>query len=322
MRTGPLQKTVMSLIIVSCIVFGGIDVYANDPLPSWRDTAHKKTIISFVKAVSTEGSADYVPMEKRIATFDMDGTIFVEKPMAVNFKFMLNSIKVIGENSSLLRQVQPYKAVLENDMPYIIGSSTQIGLTANMGNTEEQYTKSALDFVKKHKHPRYDTPYFNLFYTPMVELIDYLQSNHFRVYVVSGSLQSFVRAVVKEKIKKMPRSNLIGTRVSLTYQDFDGKTTFSRNGDFLRPTTVAHAGKPLMIALNIGEKPILAFGNSSGDQQMFEYTATNKRYRNLILCLLHDDAEREYVYPSGVKFEQDWLKISMKNDFSLVFKEN
>ncbi len=322
MKVSPLQKTVMSLFIFSWIVVGAVNGHANDPLPGWRDTAHKKMIISFVKAVSTEGTADYVPIEHRIAIFDMDGTIFVEKPIVVNFEFMLNSIRGIGENSSLLRQIQPYKAVLENDMAYIVGNSHQVGLTANLGYTEEEYKKSALDFVRNHKHQRYDKPYFDLFYTPMVDLIKYLQSNHFRVYVVSGSLQSFVRAVVKDKIKEMPRSNLIGTRVSLAYQALDGKTAFSRNGDFLRPTSVAHEGKPLMIELNIGEKPILAFGNSSGDQQMFEYTAANDRYRHLILCLMHDDAEREYVYSSGVKFEPDWLKISMKNDFGLIFGKN
>jgi haloacid dehalogenase-like hydrolase len=322
MKTRPLQKVLMSLLIFLWIMIGAVNGHANDPLPSWQDTAHKKTILSFVKAVSTEGTADYVPIEHRIATFDMDGTIFVEKPIVVNFAFMLNSIKAVGESNSLLREVQPYKAVLENDMAYIVASSNQVGLMADMGNTGEEYRKRALDFVKNNKHQRYDKPYFDLFYTPMIELIKYLQSNHFRVYIVSGSLQSFVRAVVKEKIKEIPHSNLIGTRVSLTYQTLDGKTAFSRNGDFLRPTPVAHEGKPFMIELNIGEKPILAFGNSSGDQHMFEYTATNERYRHLILCLLHDDAEREYVYSSGVKFEPDWLEISMKNDFGLIFDKN
>ena len=310
---------IWSLFIFTWFAIGTANGQATDPLPGWRDTAHKKEIIAFVKAVTTAESADFVPVEYRIATFDMDGTIIVEKPFPVNFEFMLNYLIEVGKKSPPLQQVQPYKAVLEKDMPYLVNNANQVGLTANLGYTEAEYMKSAIDFVKNHKHPKYNKPYFNLFYAPMVELIKYLRLNHFRVYVVSGSLQTFIRAVVKEKIKGMPHSNLIGTRTSLTYQAADGKTTFSRNGDFLRPTSVAHKGKPMIIELNIGEKPILAFGNSSGDQQMFEFTASNDRYKHLILCLIHDDPAREYVYSSGVKFKPEWFKISMKNDFGIVF---
>ncbi len=319
MRVEKFRKTILLQIIFIWIALGTACGQGNDPLPNWRETAHKRQIVAFVTAVSTAGSADFVPVEHRIAVFDMDGTLIVEKPTPVNFDFMLDYLRTVGEKSAPLRQVQPYKAVLENDMSYLIRNSKQVGLTAHMGYSEADYMKRALDFVKTHKHPKYNKAYIDLFYSPMVELIEYLHSNGFRVYVVSGSLQTFIRAVVKEKIHRLPVSNLIGTRTALTYQFADGQAAFSRDGSFIKPESAANEGKPISIALNIGEKPIFAFGNSSGDQQLFEYTSTNKTYKNLILCLEHDDDAREYTYASGVTFEPEWVKISMRNDFRVVF---
>jgi len=295
-------------------------VYGNKPtdsLPSWRNTAPKKAIIKFVEAVSTEGSVDFVPKQYRIATFDMDGTILIEKPNPVLSVLSLDFLKMIAKQSKTLRNVQPYKAAYQDDTSYIAANPLQVVLTAFMGYSQDEYLTNAEKFVKNAIHPRFEVPYFDLFYIPMLELIEYLNSHDFRVYIVSGSWQGFIRSVVKSKVE-LANSNLIGTQIKLAYQSFNGKTAFSRQGVYIAPYVV-HNGKPEIIRLKIGEPPILAFGNSSGDQQMFEYTAANNKFRNLVLCLEHDDPIREYKYKNDVIYQTGWLPISMKNDFSIVF---
>lgn len=288
-----------------------------DPLGNWRDTAHKKTILGFVTAVTTAGSPDFVPTEYRIATFDMDGTILVEKPISVNQAFAYDYLKTVGENSPPLAQVQPYKAMRTGDTEYIDRNMVQVLTTAYMGYSQEDYKKRAIEFTTTHQHPRYQRPYAELFYAPMLELIRYLRSNQFRVFIVSGSTQAFVRSVVKNKTG-MENSNLMGTQIDLAYQAGSGGDSFSRNGKF-RDLGVAGPGKPLAIEYQIGEKPILAFGNTVGDQAMFDYTATNHR-KHLVLCLNHDDGDREYAYENKVRYQPEWLKISMKTDFAVVFE--
>ncbi len=317
MQTPRLQKLVLVLILlISWMPFAAASGQSPDPLPSWRDTARKQAIIAFVKAVSTEGRPDFVPEEYRIATFDMDGTILIEKPVPINFEFARHYLNVLGDRSPSLQAIQPYKAVRENDSSYIDSNALQILTTAYMGYTHTEFRKSVLEFVTTQRHPRYDKPYIDLFYTPMLELISYLKVNNFRVYVISGSTQEFIRSIVRHKTG-IENSNLIGTQVSMTYQSDKGIAAFSRNGVY-RDLGAAGPGKPLIIEYQIGEIPVLAFGNSAGDQQMFEYAATN-RYRNLVLCLEHDDTAREYVYESAVSYKPGWLRVSMKDDFAVVF---
>jgi hypothetical protein len=186
-----------------------------------------------------------------------------------------------------------------------------------MGITQAAYSRRAMEFAATHLHPRFQRPYASLFYAPMLELIGYLRANGFRVFVISGSTQAFVRAMVKGKTG-IPNSNLLGSQAELTYAVQNGRAAFYRNGQFRHPLALG-TGKALIIQYQIGEKPILAFGNSRGDQQMLDYTATNSR-RHMVLFLNHDDAQREYAYGSQVHYQKDWLKINMKEDFARVFE--
>ncbi len=290
---------------------------SNRSLASWRNTRNKQAVIDYVKTVSTPGHAWFVPPEYRIATFDMDGTLLVEKPVAMIEDFTKAYLEQVAESSPFLRNVQPYKAVFEKDLSYQENNIYQMLEAAYRGLSQEEYTKSVLNFVNTGKHPRFELPYFSLFYSPMLELILYLQDNGFRVFIVSGSSQGFVRSIVREKTG-ISNSNIIGTQAQLTYQSGGDKPLFMRDGNF-RDLGVAGPGKPVAIEYQIGEKPILAAGNSIGDQQMFEYTSSNT-YKSLVLCLEHDDDKREYAYDSGVTYRTDWLKISMKNDFAEFFK--
>lgn len=317
MKASSWQPVLLCLFFVVFVSFSTAHGQPDDPLRNWRDTAHKKKIIEFVMAVTTAGSPDFVPTEYRIATFDMDGTILVEKPVSVNEAFVFDYLKTVGVGSPPLAQVQPYKALRTGDTAYINRNLVQVLTTAYMNYSQEDYKKRAVEFTTTHQHPRFNRPYADLFYAPMLELIRYLRSNQFRVFIVSGSSQTFIRSIVKEKTG-IENSNLMGTQIDLTYHSGSRDASFSRNGQF-RALGVAGPGKPLIIEYQIGEKPILAFGNTAGDQAMFDYTATNPR-RHLVLCLNHDDGNREYTYANKVRYQPEWLRISMKTDFAIVFE--
>lgn len=289
-------------------------------LASWVGGSEsvKQKIIDFVEQVSDKNSKHFVPESARIATFDMDGTLICEKPNAFAEVLAINFLQAIANESPTLSQVQPYKAALKNDDDYLDKNFLQVLTVAYMGYPQSEYRKDVLKFINTEKHPRFDMPYGDLIYQPMVELLEYLKLKNFDVYIVSGSWQGFVRVVGKEKLG-FEYSHLIGSKIELDFQVRDGNTVFLRAGDSLEPANVED-GKPENIQAHIGMKPILAFGNSSGDQQMYEYAGSN-HYSHLSLSLEHDDAEREYQYPSTVNYRKGWLKVSIKDDFKVVFKD-
>ena len=303
-QTGTLLILTFVYLLTITTVTGA---QSNDPLPSWQDTANKKAIIAFVKTVSTEGSPDFVPDEYRIATFDQDGTILIEKPNPVQYEHIFRFFEE-PKSGPKLAIVGRKPGEWVN-----IGSGS---LLAYQYMTLPEYSENAIKFVKEKNHPTCNVPYFDLFYTPMLELIGYLQAKRFRVYIVSGSWQIFVRSVIKEKLG-LRNSHLIGTQTGLI--DFPANTFPLRIAGTIDINLLnLNMGKPKNIQMQIGEKPIFAFGNSSSDIAMLKY-ATSNSYKSLSLWLEHDDAKREYVYPSNITGEKGWLEISMKNDFAEVF---
>lgn len=318
-------KQLLFIVIALLILKGNVGVVfagehlSYENLASWVDGSEsiKQKIIAFVEQVSDKNSKDYVPESDRIATFDMDGTLICEKPGSIGEALAVNFLQEIANESPTLSKVQPYKAALKNDDDYLRKNFLQVLTVAYLGYQQSEYRKNVLTFINTEKHSRFEKPYGDLIYQPMVELLEYLKSKKFDVYVVSGSWQGFVRVVGKEKLG-FEYSHLIGSKIELDFQISNGKAVFLRAGDSLEPVNVKD-GKPENIQAHIGVKPILAFGNSSGDQQMYEYASTN-RYSHLILNLEHDDAKREYKYASNVN-QNDLLKVSMKDDFKVVFEK-
>lgn len=301
------------------VVFSG-ERLSDDNLASWVRGADsiKQKIIDFVEQVSDKNSKHYVPESDRIATFDMDGTLICEKPVSLQEALAVSFLQTIANESPTLSKVQPYKAALNNDEDYLKDNFLQVLTAAYMGYPQSEYRKDVLRFINTEKHPELKELYGDLIYQPMVELLKYLKLKKFDVYIVSGSWQGFVRVVGKEKLG-FRYSHLIGSKVELDFQLMGGNAVFLRAGESLEPANVKN-GKPENIQAHIGVKPILAFGNSSGDQQMYEYASTN-HYRHLILNLDHDDRTREYKYDGNVKYEKDWLKVSMKDNFKVVFEK-
>jgi phosphoglycolate phosphatase-like HAD superfamily hydrolase len=310
---------------------------AQDPLPSWNDGPAKKAIIEFVKTTTEKGSANFVPVPERIATFDQDGTLWVEHPMYAQFIYCLESVPVLVEKKPELKDVEPFKTVLSGDreaiarLPYpelekILGA-TLSGMSVDESNAQ------VANWIVKAKDPRWKKPYTELVYQPMLEVLKYLREKGYKTYIVTGGGQDFVR-VYAEKVYGIPPEQVVGTMGTTTYgYDPNGRPVLMKDSKILLDND--KAGKPVGIHLMIGRRPYAAFGNTAGDQQMLEYTKAGNGAR-LGMLILHDDASREYAYGpaqglpdtkvgafSQTLYDQaakeGWTVISMKNDWKRIF---
>ncbi len=299
-------------------------------LPSWNDTAARRAVIDFVGRVTDESGPDYVPQIERIAVFDNDGTLWCEQPMPVQLAGALAMLAVMAERDPALREQQPYKAAFEKDMawfgqfvtneklPQLIG----ILLQAGAGETQSQFEDRARAWFAEARHPKLGTAYTQVIYRPMVELLDYLRENGFKVFLCSGGGMDFMR-LVAEDIYDVPREYVIGSNMKLSWEQRDGQPVLVRQAGIVEPFNDG-PGKPINIQLHIGRPPILVGGNSDGDVAMMEFaSASSKPYLNLLVR--HDDAEREYTYDKSAEKaqaaagERGWTVVSMKNDWQTIF---
>lgn len=300
-----------------------------EPLDLWNEGKVKNAIVSFVDKVTSSDDPDFLPEAERVAVFDMDGTILIEKPNYVLFDFALRRMMKQIDTNPKLKEKQPYKAIYEQDWHYFetvdIFSDEglySVLLYATDGYTEEQYREAVLNFFNTVKDERYGISYNQLVYAPVVQLIKYLQEKQFEVYIVSGSDPQFTRAFCKSAAN-IPVNNVIGTTVLSKWEQHPEGSVFVRQHAFVKPINDKE-GKPVNILNKIGKQPVFAVGNSGGDYHMLEYSKSGKL--NLQLIVNHDDAEREYAYNAEkmktMCQDNEWLEISMKNDFKIIFKEN
>ena len=309
----------------------------SNPLSSWNENETKQTILTFIQSVTDSSSTSYVPPAERIATFDNDGTLWLEKPLYIQFQHGLRAIGRLVAEKPELRDRQPFKAVYEKDMSWLGGVASRYAkgdlsgvITLVSGFTEafegmsiEAFEADALDFLNNAQDARFKKPYKQLTYQPMVELVHFLQENGFQVFITSGGGRDFMRAVCEE-IYNIPRSMTIGSSITFQYQeDAEGIAQVMRTKEIEMPIDDG-PGKPVHIHRAIGRRPIMAAGNSNGDIHMLKYA---KGHPGLTLCLLvhHDDAEREYAYDGGAEqalqlaSQKGWPVISMKNDWKTIF---
>jgi phosphoglycolate phosphatase-like HAD superfamily hydrolase len=301
-----------------------------DPLPSWNDTTPKQSIIAFVNKVTKDGTPDFVPAEDRIATFDNDGTLWVEQPMYVQLAFAFGRVKQLAPQHPEWKTTQPFKGVLEGDMKAVAAAgekgAMQLVIATHTGMTVEQFQKIVSDWLDTATDPKFRKPYTQCIYQPMVELLAYLRANGFKTYIVSGGGIEFMRPWV-EKAYGIPPEQVIGSSVKTNFQIVDGKP------DLLRLPELNFIddgpGKPVGINQYIGRRPIAAFGNSDGDQQMLEWTAAGTGPRFMLL-VHHTDADREYAYDRKSSFgkldkaldeanAKGWTVVSMKDDWKKIF---
>ena len=317
------------LIAVSLIGRIAVPAIAADPLPSWREGLNKRQIIAFVEKVTTPGSPDFVAPEDRVATFDMYGTVLLEKPAYSLFTFAIPLIKAAAADKPALLERPHVKAIVDGDMKYFAkaGKFGPEGLYATLlethsGKTEAQYAADANTFLFKQKHPRFQVPYAETVYRPMLEMIRYLKDSGFRVYICSGSDITFIRAMIETSIG-LPVENAIGTQVVTTWIETANGSEFRREHAFVEPVN-DEKGKPVNILRMIGKRPIIAVGNSEGDRDMLEYSDDkDPATPDLQMIVNHDDPDREYEYAvekvNHLAAENGWQVISIKNDWQRVF---
>jgi phosphoglycolate phosphatase-like HAD superfamily hydrolase len=303
-----------------------------DPLPSWNDGASKKSIVDFVERVTREGESDYVKAEDRIATFDHDGTLWAEQPMYFQIMFAMDRVRALAPKHPDWKTKQPFKAVLDRDIKSLaaLGETGFLKIMAvtHTGITTDDFSKFVADWIATARHPRFDRPYTELAYQPMLELLSFLRANGFKTFIVSGGGVEFMR-VFTERVYGIPPEQVVGSsgvvRFQLRPNDKpvlvkEGKIEFVDDGP----------GKPVGINRFIGRRPIFAFGNSDGDQQMLEWTAAGSGARFMGL-VHHTDAEREWAYdrksPVGrldkawdEAVKRGWTVANMKTEWKRVFE--
>jgi phosphoglycolate phosphatase-like HAD superfamily hydrolase len=302
-----------------------------DPLPSWGDSAPKRAIIDFVTRVTAAGSKEFVPVEERIATFDNDGTLWSEQPIYFQFAFALDRVKALAPRHPEWQRTQPFKAVLDGDLKAVVASGEkgllEILTATHAGMTTDAFHTSVADWLATARHPRFKRPYTDLVYQPMLELLAYLRASGFKTYIVSGGTIEFMR-VWAERIYGIPPEQVVGTTFVTQFQLMEaGKPVLLRQPkiEFVDDGP----GKPVSIQRFIGRRPILAFGNSDGDQQMLQWTAAGSGARFMGL-VHHTDAEREWAYdrtsPIGrldkaldEATARGWTVVSMKSDWKKVY---
>jgi phosphoserine phosphatase len=301
-----------------------------DPLPSWNDKAAKKAIISFVERVTKDGSPDFVPKSERIAVFDNDGTLWCEHPMYTQLAFALDRVKALANKHPEWKEKQPFKAVIEGDHKALAEAGekgiVEILLATHTGMTIAEFETTVLDWLATARHPKFDRPYTECTYQPMLEVLAYLRANGFKTFIVSGGTVEFMRPWT-EKVYGVPPEQVVGTTFKTKYAVKDDKSTV-----LIEPAVDMiddKAGKPVGIAKFIGRRPLMAFGNSDGDFEMLEYTTTGKGPR-FGLLVHHTDAEREYAYDRKSHFgrldrgldeaeKRGWVVASMKDDWKSIF---
>lgn len=320
---------VATLVVLTAADFASTQ-QATDPLPSWNDGAARRRIVEFVTKVTRPGSPEFVPVAERIAVFDNDGTLWNEQPMYVQLAFALDRVKAVASQHPEWKDRKLYKAALERDLKTIseigLPGILELGIATHTGLTTEEFEGVVNDWLATARHPRFNRPYTDLVYQPMLEMLAYLRANGFKTFIVSGGSVEFMRPWA-ERVYGVPPEQVIGSSIKMKYEARDGKPVITRLGEI--EFIDDKESKALGIEKFIGRRPIMAFGNSDGDFQMLEWTTAGPGAR-LAVYVHHDDGERESAYDRKTLFgklnrgldeapKRGWLVVSMKADWKRVF---
>ncbi len=308
----------------------------DDPLPSWNNGAAKQAILTFVKDTTDKSSSKFVEPKDRIATFDQDGTLWTEHPLYTQAMFALDRLVKMAPQHPAWKETEPFKSVLSGDREAMAKFTEKdwveiVGVTHSGMGTEE-FQSLVLAWIGVAKAPRFERPYTDLVYQPMLEVMKYLRQKEYRTYIVTGGGQEFVR-VYSEQVYGVPPEQVVGSSIATTYVNTNGKPVLMREP---KPFFIDDGpGKAIGINMFIGKRPYAAFGNSGGDTQMLQWTQAGDGAR-LMMLVHHDDGTREYAYgPAGglpdtkvgtfsealmaEANKSGWTVISMKDDWKRIF---
>jgi phosphoserine phosphatase len=323
-------RTLVLLLCWALAACAALPGPATDPLPSWNEGPAKARIVAFTRAVTDPAGRDFVPPAERIAVFDNDGTLWSEQPLYFQVQFVLDRVRELAPKHPEWRNRQPFKAAIENDMQ-ALGAAGEKGLlelvaATHAGTTSDEFERVAREWFAKSRHSRFNRPYTDLVYQPMLELLAYLRANGFKTWIVSGGGVEFVRSFAEDRYG-IPPEQVIGSSIKTRYEVRDGQPAIVGlpEMEFINDK----AGKPAGIHRAIGKRPIAAFGNSDGDFEMLEYVTAGKGAR-LGVIVHHDDAAREFAYDRKSHVgrlergldegpQRGWTIVSMKNDWRRVY---
>ncbi|HET8945751.1 MAG TPA: HAD family hydrolase [Candidatus Polarisedimenticolia bacterium] len=299
-------------------------------LPSWNEGPSRRAIVAFVSRVSNPGGKDFVPPAERIAVFDNDGTLWCEQPFYFQFAFAIDRVRALAPQHPEWKETEPFKSVLAGDIKTALaGGEKAVGalmLATHTGMTTEEFSKAVQDWIGQAKHPRTQRLYTEMVYQPMLELLAYLRANGFKTYIVSGGGVEFMRPWV-ERVYGIPPEQVVGSR---------GRLKFELRGEqpvLLKLPEIDFVddgpGKAVGIQQVIGRRPIAAFGNSDGDQQMLEWTMGGSGAR-FALLVHHTDGARETAYDRQSSVgrldkawdeasARGWTVVDMKSEWKRIF---
>jgi len=321
----------LAALTLCVLLLAVVGAYAqNDPLPSWNDGKAKQSIVAFVEKVTKPGSPDFVPVAERIATFDNDGTLWSEQPMYFQLAFTLDRVKALAPQHPEWKDKEPFASLLKGDVKGALAGGEpaifQIVMATHAGMTTAEFEQIVKDWIATAKHPTKKRFYTEMVYQPMLELLAYLRANGFKTFIVSGGGIEFMRPWA-EKVYGIPPEQVVGSSIKTKFELRDGKPVLVRLAEinFIDDKT----GKPVGINQHIGRRPIFAFGNSDGDQQMLEWTAAGSGISFMGL-VHHTDAEREWAYDRtshigtldkalDEALAKGWTVVDMKKDWKVIF---
>jgi phosphoserine phosphatase len=302
-------------------------VPAADPLLSWNQRATKQQILDFVSRVTDPQSPDFVPEPERIATFDNDGTLWAEKPLYVQLFFALDRVKELAPQHPEWKNTEPYASLLKGDVKAALAGGEkamlEIVMATHAGMTTTEFEKIVKDWIATSRHPETKRLFTEMVYQPMLELLAFLRANGFKTFIVSGGGIEFMRPWA-EATYGIPPEQVVGSSIKTKFEMRDDGPVLVRLAaiDFIDDKD----GKPVGINSHIGRRPIAAFGNSDGDQQMLEWATAGQGAR-FALLVHHTDAEREYAYDKGAENAlkeaqaKGWTVVDMKEDWGRVFPD-
>lgn len=328
-----LARCRLAGVLVSVLAGGGSLVRAAGPLESWNDGAPKKAILSFVAAVTREGSESFVPVSDRLAVFDNDGTLWPECPLPFELAFALDEVRRLAAEDPGLAADPLIQAAIEGDLKRLFEGEQHAGLVkvlalTHAGMTSDEFTRRVEAWLAQAQHPRFGVPYDQLTYRPMQEVLGLLREKQFKVAIVSGGGVDFMRQFA-ERIYGVEPEWVLGSSSDVVFEIKDGRPEFFKkpSGLFVNDKV----GKSVRVYQQLGRRPIACFGNSDGDQSMMEYTTIGNRYPSLGVLVHHTDETREYDYDkqplvSGrlvsaleAASQHGWTVVDMKKDWKTVF---
>jgi len=320
------------LTIASALVFAFLcAASAQEALPSWNDGPVKESIIAFVAKVTKVGGPDFVKSEDRIAVFDNDGTLWTEWPLYSPMLFAIDRAQALAPGHPEWRRNPLFRAALKRDVVALAKAGEAAMMTlvcaTYSGDTPEKFRAQASEWVSRAQHPRFRRSYESLAYQPMLEVLNYLRSNGFKTYIVSGGETEFMRAFAG-RVYGLSPEEVIGSQLKTSFLMSNGKPILMREAKLEYHDVKSK--KPETISQFVGKRPILAFGNSDGDVEMLQWTTAGEGAR-LGLLVHHDDGEREAAYDRKALVgrldhgldeatKRGWTIVSMKNDWRRIFK--